>query len=113
MKFVVPGRPVPAVRMTRRGKWVKKRAQRYLAYKDQVGWVARVAGIKRIGGPVKVSMTFYFANNQLPDVDNLVKAIMDGLNGIAWSDDRQVIRVEAERRKGEPERAEIEIMEVG
>ena len=34
IEFVVPGRPMPAVRMTRRGKWVKDRAQKYLAYKD-------------------------------------------------------------------------------
>jgi Holliday junction resolvase RusA-like endonuclease len=28
-----------------------------------------------------------------PDVDNLLKAVLDGLNGIAWADDSQVIRV--------------------
>lgn len=27
------------------------------------------------------------------DVDNLLKAVLDGLNGIAWADDSQVIRV--------------------
>lgn len=28
-----------------------------------------------------------------PDVDNLAKAVMDGLNGVAWADDSQVVRV--------------------
>jgi Holliday junction resolvase RusA-like endonuclease len=28
-----------------------------------------------------------------PDVDNLLKSVLDGLNGIAWADDSQVIRV--------------------
>lgn len=28
-----------------------------------------------------------------PDTDNLLKAVLDGLNGIAWADDSQVIRV--------------------
>ena len=28
-----------------------------------------------------------------PDVDNLAKAVMDGLNGVAWVDDSQVVRV--------------------
>lgn len=28
-----------------------------------------------------------------PDLDNLEKAVMDGLNGIAWVDDAQVVKV--------------------
>lgn len=28
-----------------------------------------------------------------PDVDNLAKAVMDGLNGVAWADDSQVVKV--------------------
>lgn len=27
-----------------------------------------------------------------PDVDNLAKAVMDALNGVAWADDSQVVR---------------------
>lgn len=32
-----------------------------------------------------------------PDVDNLIKAILDALNGIAWEDDSQIVRVCAEK----------------
>jgi Holliday junction resolvase RusA-like endonuclease len=32
-----------------------------------------------------------------PDTDNLLKAVLDGLNGIAWADDSQVIRVSASK----------------
>lgn len=28
-----------------------------------------------------------------PDADNLAKAVMDALNGVAWEDDSQVVRV--------------------
>ena len=33
-----------------------------------------------------------------PDVDNLVKAVLDALNGVAWVDDSQIVRLIAEKR---------------
>jgi Holliday junction resolvase RusA-like endonuclease len=36
-----------------------------------------------------------------PDLDNLIKAIKDGLNGIVWVDDAQVVRVVAEKKYSE------------
>ena len=30
-----------------------------------------------------------------PDIDNIIKAIMDALNGVAYKDDRQVVEVHA------------------
>ena len=104
--FTVPGRPVPAERMTQRSKFCD-RAQRYLAYKTLVGWRAKQARVLMTDGPVTVAMRFYFANKRLPDVDNLVKSILDGLNKVAWKDDRQVARIEAERRFDTLERAEV------
>lgn len=106
--FTVPGRPIPAERMTQRSKF-SDRAQRYLKYKALVGWRAKQAHIQMTNGPVTVAMLFYFSNNRLPDVDNLVKAILDGLNKVAWKDDRQVARIEAERIMDTVERAEIVI----
>lgn len=31
------------------------------------------------------------------DIDNYVKLLMDGLNGVAWGDDKQVMIIEAEK----------------
>lgn len=45
-----------------------------------------------------------------PDLDNLLKAILDALNAIAWSDDCQIVRTVCEKRYGEP-RAEVTIRE--
>ena len=32
-----------------------------------------------------------------PDIDNVIKAVLDGLNGVAYHDDNQVIKVTAEK----------------
>ena len=37
-----------------------------------------------------------------PDIDNLVKSIMDSLNGFAYDDDSQVIELHAWKVYGEP-----------
>lgn len=33
-----------------------------------------------------------------PDIDNIIKVVMDGLNGVAYHDDKQVVMVSAEKR---------------
>ena len=40
---------------------------------------------------------------QRPDIDNILKAVLDGLNGVAYEDDSQVVRVtcrKMERMRG-------------
>lgn len=32
-----------------------------------------------------------------PDIDNIVKCIMDGLNGVAYKDDKQVVHIVAQK----------------
>jgi Holliday junction resolvase RusA-like endonuclease len=112
IEFTVPGRPVPAVRMTQRGKWIKPNAARYLAYKQQVGWTARPHFPAPFEGPVGIEIDAYIANKRPGDLDNIIKALQDGLNGIAWLDDRQVVEIRARRHHGGPERAEIKIWRV-
>jgi len=38
-----------------------------------------------------------YPNVIAPDVDNLAKAVMDALNGLAWRDDKQVSRLTCEK----------------
>lgn len=45
-----------------------------------------------------------------PDLDNIVKAIKDGGNGVTWRDDSQVVDLIASKRYGLP-RVEVEIRE--
>jgi Holliday junction resolvase RusA-like endonuclease len=47
-----------------------------------------------------------------PDLDNSIKLLMDALNGIAWRDDAQVVRLIAGKRYATDARTVIEISEV-
>lgn len=47
-----------------------------------------------------------------PDIDNLIKIVLDGLNGVAYIDDKQVIGITAEKFYGETPRVEVVITEI-
>ncbi len=116
IEVVIPGRPVPAARMTRRGKWIKPNAQRYLAYKDMVRWTAwdvmRKKDLAPFDGPIGVEIHAWYAGGRPGDLDNIQKSIFDGLNGIVWYDDQQVVEVHAYRHKGTPQRTEIKVWQL-
>jgi len=50
-------------------------------------------------GTLIVVCPYYGSESRLRgDIDNYIKTIMDGLNGAAWGDDRQVLHVTAEKQ---------------
>lgn len=59
------------------------------------------------GTAVEVRLHFFFARQrhrlgphaQRPDLDNLVKLVLDALNGVAWADDGQVSHVIASKSR--------------
>ena len=136
--FIVEGKPVPAQRMTQRGKFVKKNAQRYMNYKSAVKLVARSYMSKNRLEPLqeqlKVSIDFYY---QIPksyskkrvkeimeggedirprsqgDLDNLVKSITDSCNKICYGDDIQISEIVARKLYGEKDCVELKIEKIG
>ncbi len=56
-------------------------------------WVDQV-GTKFETGALEVHLAFGVVN-MAQDIDNLCKSILDGLNGVAWKDDRQVHKLNA------------------
>ncbi len=111
MRFTVPGRPVPKER-PRRGRGGQfYTPARTRSYEEKVGWTARAASVRVLSGPVSLAARFYFSRCPPGDLDNYLKAVADGLKGIAYRDDRQVVRITAELlscRAGE-ERVEVEV----
>jgi crossover junction endodeoxyribonuclease RusA len=48
--------------------------------------------------PLEVAVTYrWFRSAKRGDLDNRLKIIGDSLNGLAWDDDSQVVRITAER----------------
>lgn len=109
IEFTVPGRAVPAVRMTQRSKFTK-RAKRYLAYKGQVGWIARQHYRGRpTDKPVKLSIALYLSGGNQGDIDNYYKTIADSLNKIIYEDDRQIKIMEAKKVECEKNKERVEV----
>lgn len=68
---------------------------------------AKKQKIKKQEGDLAVLAVFYTGG--VGDTDNLVKSLLDGLNGVAWDDDRQVkmlVGIKESYPKGE-ERTEV------
>lgn len=47
-----------------------------------------------------------------PDIDNITKAVLDALNGVAYKDDTQVIQIIASKEYAEDAKVEVKIMEL-
>lgn len=47
-----------------------------------------------------------------PDIDNITKVVLDALNGIAYNDDTQVIKLEVQKYYDSTARVEVQIKEL-
>jgi Holliday junction resolvase RusA-like endonuclease len=74
-------------------KWVTKEA---LEFKERVREAA--SHFELITGDVSLAFTWYAKKKGRGDLDNKFKCILDALNGIAYDDDKQIIKLLAEKR---------------
>lgn len=131
MTFTIPGRPVPKARP----RVVRGHAytpQSTLDYERTVQWCYKACaqGAPPLTVPCAVEMVFRFPipasarrktmpdkikagdpYTSRPDADNLAKAIMDAICGLAFTDDALVVEITARKEYGEPG-AEVTITEV-
>ena len=128
--FSVPGEPVPQPRprVTTRGVFGRAyvpHAHPVHAYRASLAAAARDAGAEPHAEPVSVVIDLVFERPKshmnksgvkpsaprLPrvDLDNVGKAILDSLNGVAWGDDSQVQRLVIEKTYGTEARTTVRI----
>lgn len=97
--FTIPGEPVSKARARFTGYGGKVRA--YTPTKTLDGEKSVAAAFRAAGGrfesdrevTFEVAATFHNGTRQRRDVDNMLKLILDGLNGVAWVDDTQVMNI--------------------
>jgi len=128
--FSVPGDPVPQPRprVSTAGGFARAyvpKGHAIHAYRQAVAVAARSAGARVHEDPVSVVIDFVFSRPKShmrksglaakaprlprPDIDNLEKAVLDALNGVAWKDDTQVARVVKEKTYGTKGRTTVRI----
>lgn len=101
----------------------------YTAYKRRVAEAYRAAGGEHMGAaPVAVTIDVMRElpgsrpkrvsaepDTVRPDVDNIAKAVMDALNGVAYEDDSQVVSLSVLKcdRTRNPTRMRVTVTEIG
>lgn len=117
LHFTIPGVPVaqPRAKATTVGGkprlYEAGKQHAIHTFKAAAMLAARAAlpGNQCLVDPLRISVQFVFARPgrltrkkdpawrlpmaAKPDIDNLLKAVLDGLNGVVWADDRQVCQV--------------------
>ena len=107
--------------------------QKTASYESLVALVAHQAmtGLPPFVGPVSLSVVALFPiprswarrrqeaartgaelHTKRPDLDNVVKAIKDGLNGIVWRDDCQVVVMQCRKGYADAPQVLVEVSEV-
>lgn len=116
MTFVIPDQPVGKgrPRVVNGHAYTPERTR---THENKIVMLARnamiLSGEEPFTGLVSISIWFYLPNHRSePDIDNLIKAVLDGLNGVAYTDDKQVVAVHAYKHFNTCPRTEIEILSV-
>jgi Holliday junction resolvase RusA-like endonuclease len=125
--FTIPGDPKGWAR-TRSNNGQYFTAPEMRAYQNNIRWLAKAAGVREIDGPVSVVVVAHYRipasatrarraamlaldemPTKKPDIDNVVKNVLDALNGLAWKDDAQVVRLSVSKVWSDDPRTEIDV----
>jgi len=115
------GKSRPRFGRTKIGGVVTYTPQKTRDYERALKSFAQVAMIGKtmLEGPVKVTITAYFSHKtktgwhvSRPDLDNIIKAVLDALNEIVFDDDAAVCEIVASKKYDNEERIEVQVVNV-
>lgn len=115
-RFVVEGEPVSKARarFTKRGsKVVSYTPEKTKTGERRMALAYRQSSIQKAPSATEtygVSAIFFNGTRQRRDVDNMLKLILDGLNGVAWADDTQVLEVSGRKEYVARDQARTEVL---
>lgn len=135
VRFTIPGAPVGKgrPRVARRGRFTQMYTPEKTASYESLVKLAGHQGMEGrpvLAGALAVEMDIFvpipaswskkkhaqaLAGEVLPttkpDIDNVEKAVFDGLNGVVWVDDVQVVTVAKRKRYSEQPRVDVTVRE--
>ncbi len=100
------------------GRMIHSRATELATWRSLIALAAKQAGCKPIDGPIIISMKFRLKRPKTvkrefptvaPDLDKLVRGVNDGLTGVAYVDDSQIIKIATTKEYSEFTGVDIEI----
>jgi Holliday junction resolvase RusA-like endonuclease len=126
--LVVYGHPVPKARArvvrTKNGKTVSYTPGKTADWENSIRAQALACRPETLlDGPLALEVTFYLLRprsrpkrdrfpDRKPDLDNLLKAVKDALNGVVWTDDSRIVDIVVRKRYGDPPRVEVVVREM-
>ena len=130
IKLTIPGEPVAKgrPRVTRYGTYTPEKTKNYETLVKELYFMEH--GQTLLEGELSIDIKAYFripksaskkrkrlmANGDMrptkrPDLDNLMKAVTDAINGVAYEDDSQIVSATVEKYYSEEPRVEV-ILEI-
>jgi crossover junction endodeoxyribonuclease RusA len=118
-QFFVAGRPIPQGSLKFiNGHAIHMRAQDLALWRADIARVAKSVLWEKAVEAVEVHLTFTLLKPKTvkrnepfvrPDIDKLIRAVLDGLTGVAYDDDQQVTKITAIKEYGTVEGVLIRI----
>lgn len=95
--FFVTGEPTPKQSFRAGGRNGGHADPRVVAWQETVGWEAKAAVFPPLPALLEcdlaVDLDFHLGNRRRVDLDNLSKGVLDGLKGVLFVDDSQVVEL--------------------
>ena len=135
MHLIIQGNPIGKgrPRVTTRGGFARAYTPRRTAdYESSIvtAYKQQIPSNYKLEGPIKANIKAYFKlpnsttkkdkalmlsniikHTHKPDIDNIEKSILDALNGLAYEDDSQIVKLSAEKFYSEYPRLELYMKE--